>query len=404
MRAIEEARAPPKRKQIREQILNDQAAPSSSVERAAAKQAKTTNQQKSPQSVARQRRSPPEGEGGAPQTMLGPGIGALVGGGISACGAGYYFFFMQNDDDGESSLVDSVVGSIRGMAGSEDSDESGELSLEDYEKQQAENRKLFKQQLEKLNEVKSEPLQLGSSAGGKSADNAGGEDGDGSVDQVATAQKDEKQLSLRERLALAEQRGKTAGVPKHKIKRRSAAAFDKIAGKSNDSVPSEPSGTPSPVIQDSSPIGALNSKPDWMKEVDAKIASESRAASLEQEKKKEKEKQEQEQQQQHGQSEMNAADSTSNSGVSPEPQGDHITSGLESLLEKTRQSEAEYKRRFGLESTFLSRFFGGRRGRSSSGGDSAAASAHEAALQRFRDEKQRLKNSIRERKLAQRGN
>lgn len=325
-----------------------------------------------------------------PQSMAGPAVGGVVGGSIALLGAGYYFF----DEEDEDSPLNMVVRMIRGSDnGSPDGSKASgikdpsEMTLEEYDAWQAEQKNDGFQQL--LNEVK---------AKNKKAAELQKAQAPSSMDSVTTGTEQDaiaaggeapkRELTMMEKLEQAKQRGATAGVSERELEqaRRKRAmearrkAIEEQQKQAEDALEAErkaeaaaaagAKGPSEPASASSSSYATDPNKPEmpeWMQR---------------------------EKQQQRGSSAATRGPS------SPEPvsqkkrtQNEALLDGMQSLLEAKRDEERAYKARF---DTGGSSFFGGGGNRGRNGRRRDNAKPAPIMLQKFKDDKAKIKAQMKE--------
>jgi hypothetical protein len=297
-----------------------------------------------------------------PTSMAGPMIGGIFGGGLALTGAGYYFFGVGEDD--ENSVLNTVVQMIRG-----DKDEqqtkgrAEEMSLEEYEKMQENNRLSFSKKLETMKDIqqsnKKETSEWNDYNGASTTSNQ-------NITPQAKEEEKPRKMTMMEKLEEAKRRGATAGISAQKLKkmkpqkpawmieeekkRKSKSTEDK------DSVTLEE--TPFVPSPDSSTVSITEKIPGDKSTSDTDsndTTNNTLPLSIQQEEER-----------------------------TPE---EKLIAGLESMLTRQREREAEYKKLHNLNS-------GGIWGKRSISGLNDAQ--HQVVLDGFKSEKARIKKSIKE--------
>tara|TARA_B110000090_G_C13336073_1_gene429231 strand:- start:110 stop:1297 length:1188 start_codon:yes stop_codon:yes gene_type:complete len=150
-----------------------------------------------------------------PTSMAGPLFGGLFGGGLALAGASYYFFG-SGAEENEDSALNTVVRMVRGTKDDENAHAGEDLSLEEYEKMQAQNKQSFSKT---LNDMKGLHTKSGAEHGTETNEWSGN---DGTVDSgsdSATTIQEPRKMTMMEKLEAAKRRGATAGVSADTLKR-----------------------------------------------------------------------------------------------------------------------------------------------------------------------------------------
>lgn len=333
----------------------------------------------------------------APTSMAGPAIGGVIGGMVALVGAGYYFF----DEEDEDSPLNTVVKMIRGSGPDVGLGAESEMTLEEYEATQKKNDD-FQKLLDEVKKKNKQAAELKKAQGPPSMfDLPGGtttssSDKTGENDASAGEQEHKRELTMMEKLEQAKRRGEKAGVSKQELamaaRKRAAEARAKAleeklkkqreAASAADATVQEPSVASSTGLSLETAAPGRDPSglemPDWMKNEKRRATGARSNGSL--------------------------ADSSSSSGSrtdiksrTPEPivaakrtQKEALLDGFQALLEAKREEERAYKARFNGGGSSL--FGGPTRGRNGRRRDQAKPAP--AMLQKFRDDKAKIKENI----------